>query len=100
MCEPAQIAAYIRAALRCNEGRRLFVVESRNDDEGFTIEAIVADGETISPEAALQDYCVASGREAEMRRCLPVVVADGFDMAGGADFKLVREEDQYRIEPR
>ncbi len=99
MCEPAQIAAYIRAALRCNEGRRLFVVESRNDDEGFTIEAIVADGETISPEAALQDYCVASGREVSSRRCVPVVMPEGFDPTG-EDYRLVREDDQYRIEPR
>ena len=100
MCEPNQIAAYIRSALRLHEGRRLFVVEARNDGDGFSIEAVIADDETISPEAALQEYCVASGREAEMRRCLPVVVADGLDLAGGADFRLIREEYQYRIEPR
>ena len=99
MCEPAQIAAYIRAALRCNEGRRLFVVEARDDDEGFAIEAIIADGETTSPQAALQEYCVASGREASGRRCLPVVMPEGFDPTG-EDYRLVREEDRYVVEPR
>ena len=99
MCEPNQIAAYIRAALRCNEGRRLFVVEARNDGDGFAIEAIIAEGETISPEAALQEYCVASGREASSRRCLPVVMPDGFDPCG-EDYRLVREEDRYVVEPR
>lgn len=99
MCEPAQIAAYIRSALRCGEGRRLFVVESRDDDEGFAIEAIIADGETTSPQAALQEYCHGSGREASGRRCLPVIVPVGFDL-GGEDYRLVREEDRYVVEPR
>ena len=98
MCEPGQIAAYIRSALRLNEGRRLFVVEADNGD-GFVLEAIIADDETISPEAALQEFCQSSGREAAGRRCLPVVVADGFDM-GGNEFRLVRDDDHYIVEPR
>lgn len=98
MCKPSQLAAYLRSTLRCNEGRRLFVVEADNGD-GFSIEAVIADDETISPEAALQEFCQGSGREAEGRRCLPVLVPVGFDPSS-EDFKLVREEDQYRIEPR
>ena len=99
MCEPNQIAAYIRSALRLHEGRRLFVVEARNDGDGFAIEAVISDDEGTSPEAAMQEYCVASGREAEMRRCLPVVMPEGFDPTG-EDYRLVREDDLYRIEAR
>ena len=100
MCEPSQIAAYLRSALRLGDGRRLFVIESDNGDGGFALEAVIADAESIRPEAALQEFCVASGREVSTRRCLPVIVPDGFDPGSNPNYRLVRKEDRYTIEPR
>lgn len=97
MCTPVQIATYMLADLfhREGEGSQVFAVMN-----GVSLEAIVSCDKGESPEDLLSKYCQALGGDIKERRCLPIVLPEGFTAGLRREFRVVVNGDSLRIEPK
>jgi hypothetical protein len=97
MCEPSQLAAYMLSDFfrKASSGRQVFVVMNAN-----AMEAIVSSDQDESPEGLLARYCEAFGGDIKERRCLPIVLPEGFTAGLRREFRVVANGDSLRIEPK